>query len=105
MQVRILTIADRHAGHGAAVRDRIAGEGFRVELDDRQEKIGLKIREAQLQKIPYMLVVGDREVDKGTVAVRNRTAGDQGASTVNDLVLALHAEVRAKRSPEAERTG
>jgi threonyl-tRNA synthetase len=52
-----------------------------------------------------MLVVGDREVGKGTVAVRSRTAGDQGASTVDDLVLALHAEVRAKRSPEAERTG
>ena len=105
VQARILTIADRHAEHGAAVRDRIDAEGFRVELDDRQEKIGLKIREAQLQKIPYMLVVGDREVGKGTVAVRSRTAGDQGASTVDDLVLALHAEVRAKRSPEAERTG
>ena len=105
VQVRILTIADRHAEHGAAVRDRIAAEGCRAELDDRQEKIGLKIREAQLQKIPYMLVVGDREVDKGTVAVRSRTAGDQGASTVDDLVLALHAEVRAKRSPEAEHTG
>ena len=105
VQVRVLTIADRHAEHGGTVRDRLAGEGFRVELDDRREKIGLKIREAQLQKIPYMLVVGDREVDQGTVAVRHRATGDQGASTLDDLVHSLHAEVRAKRSPEVERTG
>ena len=105
VQVRVLTIADRHAGHGGAVRDRLASEGFRVELDDRREKIGLKIREAQLQKIPYMLVVGDREVDRGTVAVRNRATGDQGASALDDLVHSLHAEVRARRSPEVERTG
>ena len=105
VQVRVLTIADRHAEHGGTVRDRLAGEGFRVELDDRREKIGLKIREAQLQKIPYMLVVGDREVDQGTVAVRHRATGDHGASTLDDLVHSLHAEVCAKRSPEVERTG
>ncbi len=107
VQVRILTIADRHIPHGETVRDHLAAEGFRVELDRRQEKIGLKIREAQLQKIPYMLVVGDREAEQGTAAVRSRTAGDQGPSSLDDLVRSLHAEVRAKRSvdPQAVQTG
>ena len=58
---------------------RLEAAGLRVELDERQEKIGYKIREAQLQKIPYMLVIGDREAAEGTVAVRTRTGGDQGA--------------------------
>ena len=65
----------------ATVRDRLAAAGLRVELDERQEKIGYKIREAQLQKIPYMLVVGDREAAEGTVAVRSRAGGDLGART------------------------
>ena len=65
----------------ASVRDRLAAAGLRVELDERQEKIGYKIREAQLQKIPYMLVVGDREAAEGTVSVRSRTGGDLGAQT------------------------
>ena len=58
---------------------RLADSGLRVELDERQEKIGYKIREAQLQKVPYMLVVGDREAAEGTVSVRSRTGGDLGA--------------------------
>ena len=76
----MLPIADRHAPYAAGVRDRLAAAGLRVELDDRQEKIGYKIREAQLQKVPYMLVVGDREMAEGTVSVRSRAAGDQGAA-------------------------
>ena len=79
VQAIVLPIADRHLAYAAAVRDRLAAAGLRVELDERQEKIGYKIREAQLQKIPYMLVVGDREAAEGTVSVRTRTGGDQGA--------------------------
>ena len=67
-----------------------------ADLDARQEKIGYKIREAQLQKVPYMLVVGDREVAEGTVSVRTRTGGDQGASTVDAFVTAALQEVAAK---------
>jgi threonyl-tRNA synthetase len=63
------------------VKDQPEGGGLRVELDDRKEKVNLKIREAQLQKIPYMLVVGDREAQDGTVSVRNRKHADQGAQT------------------------
>ena len=72
----------------ATVQERLAAAGLRVELDERQEKIGYKIREAQLQKIPYMLVVGDREAAEGTVAVRSRAGGDLGARPVDEFVAA-----------------
>ena len=99
VQARVLSIADRHAEHASGVRDTLTAAGFRAEADVRQEKIGLKIREAQLQKVPYMLVVGDREAADGTVAVRSRIAGDQGPRPVGALIDALHAEVRRKGAP------
>ena len=102
VQVRILGIADRHNEYGRTVRERLAAAGFRVELDDRSEKIGLKIREAQLQKIPQMLVIGDREVENGTVAVRSRTKGDLGARPLDEVIQALAEEVRLKRTPATE---
>ena len=79
VQVRILPITERTVDYARQVRERLAGAGLRVEVDARNEKIGAKIREAQLQKIPFMLVVGDREAQAGTVAVRSRSEGDQGA--------------------------
>jgi len=82
VQAIVLPIADRHLAYAASVRDRLQAGGLRVTVDERQEKIGYKIREAQLQKVPYMLVVGDREAAEGTVSVRTRAGGDQGASTV-----------------------
>src|SRR6185436_18801603 len=85
VQAIVLPIADRHLAYAASVRDSLKESGLRVELDERQEKIGFKIREAQLQKVPYMLVVGDREADEGTVSVRTRTGGDQGARPINDF--------------------
>jgi threonyl-tRNA synthetase len=106
LQVRVLPIADRHAGYGRTVVERLAGAGLRAELDERQEKIGYKIREAQLQKIPYMLVIGDREAAEGTVAVRTRTGGDQGAQGVDQFVAAALEEVRTRRAvvPVADAT-
>jgi threonyl-tRNA synthetase len=97
VQVAILPIADRHQEYSAVVRDRLAQSGLRVELDDRQEKIGYKIREAQLQKVPYMLVVGDREAAEGTVAVRTRTGGDQGAKSIEAFLTDALEEVRTRR--------
>ena len=98
LQVRVLPIADRHAGYGRTVVARLAAAGLRAELDERQEKIGYKIREAQLQKIPYMLVIGDREADDGTVAVRTRAGGDQGAQAVDAFVVAALEEVQTRRA-------
>ena len=97
VQALVLPIADRHAGYGRTVLARLAEAGLRGELDARQEKIGYKIREAQLQKIPYMLVIGDREAAEGTVAVRSRQDGDQGARGVDAFIGAAMDEVRARR--------
>jgi threonyl-tRNA synthetase len=83
------------------VRERLEAAGLRVELDARQEKINYKIREAQLQKIPYMLVAGDREAAEGTVSVRSRTGGDQGARGVDDFLRAAQLEIAAKGEREA----
>ena len=80
------------------MRDRLAAAGLRVELDERQEKIGYKIREAQLQKVPYMLVVGDREAAEGTVAVRSRPGGDLGAAAAGRVRRPARDEVASKGS-------
>jgi threonyl-tRNA synthetase len=96
VQAIVMPIADRHAEYARSVRDQLAAAGLRVELDERQEKINYKIREAQLQKIPYMLVAGDREAAEGTVAVRSRAGGDQGAKPLTVFIDDALAEVRAK---------
>jgi len=94
VQVTVLPITDRQAEYARTVRDRLAAAGLRVELDERPEKIGYKIREAQLQKIPYMLVVGDREAAEGTVSVRTRAGGDQGARSVDEFLRTASEEDR-----------
>jgi threonyl-tRNA synthetase len=81
-QVRILPITDRINAYGETVRTQCAAAGFRATLDDRSEKIGAKIRDAQVMKVPYMLVLGDREAKDGTVAVRSRRGGDEGALSI-----------------------
>jgi threonyl-tRNA synthetase len=96
VQVTVLPIADRHLAYAASVRDRLAAAGLRVDVDERYEKIGYKIREAQLQKIPYMLVVGDKEAADGTVSVRARTGGDRGSSTLDEFLRATTSEVSRK---------
>ena len=101
VQATVLPIADRHAEYADGVRQRLADAGLRVELDARQEKIGYKIREAQLQKVPYMLVVGDREAAEDTVAVRSRTGGDQGAEGVDAFIRAALDEAGRKGTPAA----
>ena len=96
VQMVVLPIADRHIEWAQEVQRTLAGAGFRVEIDERVEKIGYKIREAQLQKVPYMLVVGDREVEERTVAVRGRSAGDMGARPLADFLTTALEEVRTK---------
>ncbi len=107
LQVTVLPIADRHAEFARTVRDELRAAGLRVDLDERQEKIGYKIREAQLQKVPYMLVVGDREVAEGTVSVRTRTGGDQGAATISAFIDTARTEItsRGRNSADAVSAG
>ena len=96
VQVKILPIADRHHDYARKVYDELFKRGIRVELDDRSEKIGYKIREAQLQKINYMLVMGDKEVEDGTVSVRRRGEGDIGSMSVDALIEKLTEEIDSK---------
>ena len=96
VQTVVLPIADRHLAYAGAVRDQLEAAGLRIELDERQEKIGYKIREAQLQKVPYMLVIGDREVADGTVSVRSRSAGDLGARPVGEFAATAREEIGTK---------
>ncbi|MEZ5287900.1 MAG: threonine--tRNA ligase [Vicinamibacterales bacterium] len=97
LQVSVLPIADRHLDYARDVKAALDGAGLRVEVDDRQEKVNLKIREAQLQKVPYMLVVGDREAAERTVAVRSRAAGDLGPRALDAFVADALAEIAQKQ--------
>jgi len=96
VQTIIVPIADRHGDYAETVATRLREAGLRVEVDARQEKMGYKIREAQLRKIPYMLVTGDREAADNAVAVRHRTDGDQGACAVDAFIASALAEVRRR---------
>jgi threonyl-tRNA synthetase len=100
VQAVILPISDRHRDYAVGVQNRLAAAGLRVELDDRQEKINYKIREAQLQKVPYMLVAGDRESSEGTIAVRSRSGGDLGARPVDAFIADALEEIRRKSRHE-----
>jgi threonyl-tRNA synthetase len=96
-QARVAPISDRFVDYGKKVEAELRSHGFRVHGDYRPEKIGYKIREAQIEKVPYVLVVGDKEQSSGTVAVRDRVDGDLGAMPVAEVVKRLTEEVREKR--------
>ena len=95
VQAVVIPIADRHVGYGDEVASKLRGRGLRVEVDGRNERMNLKIREAQLQKVPYMLVVGDREAEGGTASVRSRDAGNLGATPMPKLVEDISDEAKA----------
>ena len=95
-QVRFLPVTDRAADYCAEVAGKLKEQGFRVEVDYRNEKIGKKIREAQLEKVPYMLVVGDRDMEAGTVSVRHRSEGDLGAMGLEQFSAMLRQVVDSK---------
>ena len=95
-QVRFLPVTDRAADYCAEVAKKLEAQGFRVEVDYRNEKIGKKIREAQLEKVPYMLVVGDRDMEAGTVSVRHRSEGDLGAMSLEQFSAMLRQVVDSK---------
>ena len=95
-QVSILTITNRVDGYATQVRDRLFDQDVRVELDNRNEKIGFKIREAQVGKVPYMLVIGDKEAEAGLVAVRKRGQGDLGTMTVDEFEKMVLEDIKTK---------
>lgn len=97
VQVKILPISDNQLDYAKSVLDVLQQEGIRVELDDRQEKIGYKIREAQLQKTPYMLIIGDKEVENNAVGVRVRKQGDIGQMKLDEFVSKIKEEIEDKK--------
>lgn len=96
VQVKILPIADRHQEAAHKAVEKLQSLGIRAESDDRSEKIGYKIREAQLMKVPYMLVIGDKEVENGTVSVRSRSEGDLGSKTLEEFSESAMQEIKTK---------
>jgi len=96
VQVKVLPIADRHADYAYELKKEMAAKGIRIEVDDRSEKIGYKIREAQLQKNPYMLIVGDKEVEEKTISVRSRDKGELGSQDVSEFVKIVLAEIDSR---------
>ena len=96
VQVKLLPIADRHFDYLNAIKDRLERHGIRCEIDDRSEKIGFKIRSAQLEKVPYMLVAGDKDIENNTVSVRSRKDGEQGACSVDEFIEKIEKEIKSR---------
>jgi threonyl-tRNA synthetase len=96
VQVVVMPITDRQAEYAKKIHEQLEAAGFRVHLDDRKEKVNLKIRDAQLQKVPYMLVAGDREAEAGTVSVRHRKHADMGVKPLAEFISDLRALVDLK---------
>jgi threonyl-tRNA synthetase len=92
----VLPVSDRFNQYGASVTDELRTRGVRVELDDRSESVGRKIREAELRKIPYMLVVGDREQESGEVGVRAHRQGDEGSMPLDKFIERLKNQVETR---------
>ncbi|MBQ6711498.1 MAG: threonine--tRNA ligase, partial [Clostridia bacterium] len=95
-QVRILPITDRTLEYSKEIQKKLEAVGVRVELDERSEKIGKKIRDAQLEKVPYMLVLGDKEAEAGQVAVRSRKTGETEVMTADEFVAKILLEIATK---------
>ena len=93
MQVKVLAMTDRTHDACNEIAKQLDAAGMRVETDLRNEKIGFKIREAQMQKIPYMLIIGDKEVENGAVAVRSRKGGDLGTMPLADFIAKVTEEI------------
>ena len=98
VQVKLLPIADRHLDYVYEIKKQLENNGIiRLEVDDRSEKLGYKLREAQLEKVPYMIVVGDKDIENGTISVRSRKEGDLGAMSIDDFIKKIVEEVETKK--------
>ncbi|HZK87111.1 MAG TPA: threonine--tRNA ligase, partial [Syntrophomonas sp.] len=97
VQVRVLPITDRQHEYAYQVLKNLKAQGIRAEIDDRSEKIGYKIREGQMQKIPYFLVLGEKEIELGAVAVRHRKQGDLGTQKLDEFIAMINDEIRQRR--------
>ena len=95
-QVQIIPVSEKHFDYAAKLKEKLLDAGIRVEADMRNEKLGYKIREAQMEKLPYMLIVGDKEVEENAVSVRSRKDGDLGSKTCDEFIKFIKEEIDAK---------
>jgi threonyl-tRNA synthetase len=100
VQVTVLPITDKQLDYAREVRNKLEAAGIRVTLDDRSEKVNLKIREAQLQKVPYMLVVGGREAEQGAVSVRHRKHADLGVKPLDEFIADIRQLIDSRASTD-----
>ena len=97
VQIKFLPIADRHLDYTYEVKKKLEDAGIiRIEVDDRSEKLGFKLREAQLEKVPYMIVIGDKDIENGAVSVRSRKKGDMGSMPVDEFIKMIKEEIDTK---------
>jgi threonyl-tRNA synthetase len=102
IQVVVLPITDRQLDYARKVSDDLTGHGVRVQLDDRNEKIGYKIREWETQKVPYMLVIGEKEQHSGSVSVRRHRKGDLGSMAAEEFSAALLRDIQSKQTIQGD---
>ena len=103
VQVKVLPISDKHMEYGTKVLEALKEAGIRAEIDTRAEKIGYKIREAQMKKIPYMLVVGAKEEEEEKVSVRSRFAGDEGQRGLEEFIAQIKEEISSRTERKVEK--
>ena len=94
--MKVVPVSEKFGDYAKEVADKFIAEGFRVEVDNRDEKLGKKIRDGQMEKVPYVLVVGEKEMNDKTVSVRVRDGEDQGAKSVEDVIAEFKKEVKEK---------
>ena len=102
VQVKVLPISEKYMDYGNKVLDALNEAGIRAEIDTKAEKIGYKIREARLQKIPYMLIVGAKEEEEGLVSVRSRFLGDEGQKALDDFIQDIQKEIKSRIARKVE---
>ena len=102
VQVKVLPISEKHEAYAQKIKDELDAAGIRAEIDLRNEKIGYKIREAQTQKIPYMLIAGQKEEEEGTVSVRSRFKGDEGSANLADFIESIKKETASREIRQVE---
>ena len=103
VQVKVLPISDKHMEYGTKVLEALKAAGIRAEIDTRAEKIGYKIREAQMKKIPYMLVVGAKEEEEEKVSVRSRFSGDEGQRGLEEFIAQIKEEISSRAERKVEK--
>jgi threonyl-tRNA synthetase len=97
VQAKVIPVASRHNDYARQVAGELEDRGIRTEVDDRNERVGYKIRSGEVERVPYLLVLGDQEIADNNVRVRRRGAGDQGASSLEDFAVRLRQEIREKK--------